>query len=201
MNLILDVTNYIGIIAFSIAGSIKGINKGMDLLGVLVLGFSTALGGGIIADILLGITPPTNLVYLPYPLTAFVASLFTFIFYKVFTHVQKPLLYADAIGLSAFAASGASLAYPYHNILLVVAVGTITATGGGVIRDVLSNEIPMVLSRDFYATVAILGSLTYYVLRYVGFSDLVATTVSFLIALAIRIMAIRNKWELPKVKA
>ncbi|WP_338055773.1 trimeric intracellular cation channel family protein [Stygiolobus azoricus] len=197
----LDVTNYIGIVAFSVSGAIKGIKKNMDLLGVLVLGFSTALGGGIIADLLLGKTPPTNLTYLPYPTVALLSSLFTFVFYKIFSHVQKPLLYADAIGLAAFAVSGSSLAYSVsENVLLVVTVGTITATGGGVIRDLLSNEVPMVLTRDFYATVAILGSLIYFSLRQLGYSDLVTTMVSFTITLVIRVMAIRNKWELPKIK-
>ncbi|QGR19222.1 trimeric intracellular cation channel family protein [Stygiolobus azoricus] len=201
MNLVLDVTNYIGIVAFSVSGAIKGIKKNMDLLGVLVLGFSTALGGGIIADLLLGKTPPTNLTYLPYPTVALLSSLFTFVFYKIFSHVQKPLLYADAIGLAAFAVSGSSLAYSVsENVLLVVTVGTITATGGGVIRDLLSNEVPMVLTRDFYATVAILGSLIYFSLRQLGYSDLVTTMVSFTITLVIRVMAIRNKWELPKIK-
>lgn len=201
MNLVLDVTNYIGIVAFSVSGAIKGIKKNMDLLGVLVLGFSTALGGGIIADLLLGKTPPTNLTYLPYPTVALLSSLCTFLFYKIFSHVQKPLLYADAIGLAAFAVSGSSLAYSVsENVLLVVTVGTITATGGGVIRDLLSNEVPMVLTKDFYATVAILGSLIYFSLRQLGYSDLVTSMVSFTITLVIRVMAIRNKWELPKIR-
>ncbi|BCU71054.1 trimeric intracellular cation channel family protein [Stygiolobus caldivivus] len=201
MNLVLDITNYIGIVAFSVSGAIKGIRKNMDLLGVLVLGFSTALGGGIIADLLLGKTPPTNLTYLPYPTVALLSSLFTFIFYKIFSHVQKPLLYADAIGLAAFAAAGSSLAYSVSSdVLLVVAVGVLTSTGGGVIRDVLSNEIPLVLTKDFYATVAILGSVIYYALRYLGYSDLLATTVSFLLALTIRVLAIKYKWELPRIR-
>jgi len=201
MNLVLDVTNYIGIVAFSVSGAIKGIKKNMDLLGVLVLGFSTALGGGIIADLLLGKTPPTNLTYLPYPTVALLSSLFTFAFYKVFSHVQKPLLYADAIGLAAFAVSGSSLAYSVsENVLLVITVGTITATGGGVIRDLLSNEVPMILTKDFYATVAILGSAIYFSLRQLGYSDLVTTIISFTIALVIRVMAIRNRWELPKIR-
>lgn len=109
--MIFEVFNYVGIVAFAISGALKGIKKDMDILGVLVLGFSTALGGGIIADLLLGKTPPINLVYYPYPLTAFLSSLATFIFYKIFTNVKKPLIYADAIGLAAFASAGASLAY------------------------------------------------------------------------------------------
>jgi len=171
----------------------------MDLLGVLVLGFSTALDGGITADLLLGKTPPTNLVYLPYPLTAFVSSLFTFIFYKVFSNVNKPLLYADAIGLGAFASSGASLAYSiYPSPLLVVMIGTITAVGGGVIRDLLSNEIPLVLTREFYASAAIIGSFMFFMLKYEGVNEEYAILISFVITTLLRIVALRIKWELPK---
>ena len=199
MNLVLELANYIGIIAFAISGSMKAIKKGMDLLGVLVLGFSTALGGGITADLLLGKTPPTNLVYLPYPLTAFISSLFTFIFYKVFSNVNKPLLYADAIGLGAFASSGASLAYSvYPSPLLVVMIGTITAVGGGVIRDLLSNEIPLVLTREFYASAAIIGSFTFFILKYEGVNEEYTIFISFVITTLLRIVALRMKWELPK---
>lgn len=199
MNLVLELANYIGITAFAISGSMKAIKKEMDLLGVLVLGFSTALGGGITADLLLGKTPPTNLVYLPYPLTAFISSLFTFIFYKVFSNVNKPLLYADAIGLGAFASSGASLAYSvYPSPLLVVMIGTITAVGGGVIRDLLSNEIPLVLTREFYASATIIGSFTFYIIKYEGVNEEYAIFVSFIITTLLRIVALRMKWELPK---
>ncbi|MCG2909647.1 MAG: trimeric intracellular cation channel family protein [Stygiolobus sp.] len=156
--------NYIGIIAFAISGSMKAIKKGMDLLGVIILGISTSLGGGIIADILLGKTPPTNLTYYPYVLTSIISSLITFTFYKIFTNARKPLLYADVIGLSAFASSGASLAFSFsHDFLLVATIGTITAVGGGVIRDVLSAEVPLILIREFYATAAFIG-LQYIIL-------------------------------------
>ena len=167
MSMALTITNYIGIAAFSASGSLKAIEKNMDLLGVLVLGFSTALGGGIISDVLLGIYPPINLTYLPYPLAAIATSLAVFTFYRFFEHARRPLLYFDAVGLGAFAVSGASLAYSiYPSPLLVVSIGAITAVGGGVVRDVLANEVPMVLTREFYATAAILGAGLYYILAY-----------------------------------
>ncbi|BFH74097.1 trimeric intracellular cation channel family protein [Sulfurisphaera javensis] len=197
--MILEIANYIGIIAFAISGSMKGIKKGMDLLGILVLGFSTALGGGVIADLLLGKTPPTNLTYLPYPLTALISSLITFTFYKIFANVGKPLLYADAIGLGAFAASGASLAYSIDpSPLLVIMIGSVTAVGGGVIRDLLSNEIPLVLSREFYATAAILGSSIYFILRFEGISNYYDIIISFIVTSLLRIIAMKMNWELPK---
>ena len=158
-----------------------------------------ALGGGIISNVLLGIYPPVNLTYLPYPLTAIAAGVATFVFYRFFNNVGKPLIYADAVGLGAFSASGASLAYSVsHNPLLVTLVGAITAVGGGVVRDLLANEIPMVLTREFYATAAIIGSLTYFMLRLIGLSDSTSALVSMIATIALRFIAVRFRWELPR---
>ncbi len=199
MSLALTVTNYIGIVAFAVSGSMKAIRKGMDLLGVIVLGFTTALGGGIISNVILGIYPPINLTYLPYPLTAISASLATFIFYRIFSNASKPLMYADAVGLGAFSASGASLAYSIsHNPLLVVLVGSITAVGGGVVRDLLSNEVPVILTREFYASAAILGSLVYFLLRSIGINDASSALASMVVTIILRFAALRLRWELPR---
>ena len=201
MSIALEVSNYVGIIAFAVSGSLKAVKKGMDLLGVLVLGFVTALGGGIISDVLLGKVPPVNLTYYPYPLVAFASSLVTFFLADKIERLNHALIYADALGLSAFAVSGASLAYSVDsNFLLVISVGTITAVGGGVIRDLMANEVPMVLTREFYATAAILGSTAYFALRELGLSDAVTSTIAFSLTLALRLLAIRYRLELPRAK-
>jgi len=200
LDLLLAVTNVVGIIAFSVAGSLKAIERRMDLLGVLTLGFSTSLAGGIIADVLLGKFPPSNLTEVQYPAIAIVSSALTFAFFRKVSKLRRPLLYADALGLGAFTASGASLAYSVDpNPVLVTLVGTITAVGGGVLRDVLANEVPLVLTRDFYATVAIIGSLTYYALAYLGLFRGYLTAVVLLLTFALRVAAIRRNWRLPTV--
>ncbi len=200
MDLLLTVTNVLGIIAFSVAGSLKAIERRMDLLGVLTLGFSTSLAGGIIADVLLGKVPPSNLTEVQYPAIAIVSSALTFAFFRKVSKLRRPLLYADALGLGAFTASGASLAYSVDpNPVLVTLVGTITAVGGGVLRDVLANEVPLVLTRDFYATAAIIGSLTYYALAYLGLFRGYLTAVVLLLTFALRVAAIRRNWRLPTV--
>jgi len=200
LNLLLTVTNVVGIIAFSVAGSLKAIERRMDLLGVLTLGFSTSLAGGIIADVLLGKFPPSNLTEVQYPAIAIVSSAMTFAFFRKVSKLRRPLLYADALGLGAFTASGASLAYSVDpNPVLVTLVGTITAVGGGVLRDVLANEVPLVLTRDFYATAAIIGSLTYYALAYLGLFRGYLTAVVLLLTFALRVAAIRGNWRLPTV--
>jgi Predicted membrane protein len=200
LDLLLTVTNVVGIIAFSVAGSLKAIERRMDLLGVLTLGFSTSLAGGIIADVLLGKVPPSNLTEVQYPVIAIVSSALTFAFFRRVTKLRRPLLYADALGLGAFTASGASLAYSVDpNPVLVTLVGTITAVGGGVLRDVLANEVPLVLTRDFYATAAIIGSLTYYALAYLGLFRGYLTAVVLLLTFALRVAAIRRNWRLPTI--
>jgi uncharacterized membrane protein YeiH len=200
LDLLLAVTNVVGIIAFSVAGSLKAIEKRMDLLGVLTLGFSTSLAGGITADVLLGKVPPSNLTEVQYPAIAIVTSALTFAFFRKVSKLRRPLLYADALGLGAFTASGASLAYSVDpNPVLVTLVGTITAVGGGVLRDVLANEVPLILTREFYATAAIIGSLTYYVLAYLGLFRGYLTAVVLLLTFALRVVAIRRNWRLPTV--
>jgi uncharacterized membrane protein YeiH len=198
LDLLLAVTNVLGIIAFSVAGSLKAIERRMDLLGVLTLGFSTSLAGGIIADVLLGKVPPSNLTEVQYPTIAIVSSALTFAFFRKVSKLRRPLLYADALGLGAFTASGASLAYSVDpNPVLVTLVGTITAVGGGVLRDVLANEVPLVLTRDFYATAAVIGSLTYYALAHLGLFRGYLTAVVLLLTFALRVAAIRRNWRLP----
>jgi uncharacterized membrane protein YeiH len=200
LDLLLAVTNVVGIVAFSVAGSLKAIERRMDLLGVLTLGFSTSLAGGIIADVLLGKFPPSNLTEVQYPAIAIVSSALTFAFFRKVSKLRRPLLYADALGLGAFTASGASLAYSVDpNPVLVTLVGTITAVGGGVLRDVLANEVPLVLTRDFYATAAIIGSLTYYALAYLGLFRGYLTAVVLLLTFALRVAAIRGNWRLPTI--
>ena len=166
ITLLINVLNYIGIMAFATSGAFKAYEKNLDILGGIVLGSSVALAGGIIRDVLLGIFPPTNIVYLPYPATAITSSLIAYIFYPCFSKFRESLMYADAIGLGTFAAVGAEIAYQHGlNILGIILMATITATGGGVIRDVLAGEVPVIFKRDIYATIAMLGGIIYVLLR------------------------------------
>ncbi|MGC9106276.1 MAG: trimeric intracellular cation channel family protein [Thermoprotei archaeon] len=198
MNWVIDVANYVGIIAFSVSGAMKAIEKRMDLLGVVTLGFATSLAGGITADVLLGMTPPRNLVELQYPLVSLTTSVLTFSFHRALKRLSRLFLYADAVGLGAFAASGASLAYSASpNPVLVVLVGAITAVGGGVVRDLLANEVPMVLTREFYASAAIIGSALYYALRELGVGQGTAVLLAFAATLGLRLMAVKFRWRLP----
>ncbi|MCY0860508.1 MAG: trimeric intracellular cation channel family protein [Sulfolobaceae archaeon] len=199
MILILEIMNYIGLVAFASSGAIKAIEKRMDLFGVLVLSFVTALAGGITRDVLLGRYPPTNLTYLPYPLTAIITGIFVFLFYdKLKRLISSDLfLYADSIGLGAFTVSGAIISLPYKNVLLIIMMGMITAVGGGVIRDLLANEVPLVLYKEFYATASLIGGIIFYMFTIITNLNIASITAS-IATIAVRIIAIKRNWELPR---
>jgi len=189
--LLINVLNYVGIIAFATSGAFKAYEKGLDILGGIVLGSSVALAGGIIRDVLLGIFPPTNIVYLPYAVTAITASIVAYAFYPLVSRFREAFLYADAVGLGTFAAVGAEIAYQHSlNILGIILMAAITATGGGVVRDVLAGEVPVIFRRDIYATIAMLGGILYVILRPVvgGEVDILVTAVSIIFVRFVIIM-------------
>lgn len=197
---IIEVLNYIGIIAFAVSGALKAGEKGMDLLGFIVLGFSTALAGGIIRDVLLGRLPPVNITSVPYQLTAVAAAIVTFVFYDKVSRHRDVVLYPDAVGLGAFAAIGADVAFRSGlNPLAVMAMAAVTAAGGGVVRDVLAAEIPLVLRREVYATAAAVGGGLYMILYYM-FGRETALLGTAAIVVALRLASLHYGWELPKVK-
>lgn len=134
VDLLINLFNYIGIIAFAASGAFKAYEKNLDILGGIVLGSSVALAGGVIRDVLVGVFPPVNIAYLPYPITAALASLAAYVFYPCISRYRNALMYADAIGLGTFAAIGAEVAVEHHlNVLGVMLLAAVTAAGGGVV--------------------------------------------------------------------
>ncbi len=200
-----ELLNYVGIVAFALSGALKAGEKDMDLLGFVVLGFSTALAGGIIRDLLLGRVPPVNVVYMPYSLTAIAASLAAFFLYPYVKKVRDYVLYPDAVGLGAFAAIGADLTASYCQArglgdcwLTVMMLSSVTAAGGGVVRDVLAGEVPAVLRREIYASAAAVGGLIY--LAASGLGREAAMLVTIVAVTAIRIVSLARGWELPRAR-
>ena len=186
VDLLINLFNYIGIIAFAASGAFKAYEKNLDILGGIVLGSSVALAGGIIRDVLVGVFPPVNIAYLPYPITAVLASLMAYVFYPCVSRYRNALMYADAVGLGTFAAIGADVAVEHHlNVLGVMLLAAVTAAGGGVVRDVLANEVPIIFRQDIYATLAAVGGLI-----YLAFNSLLGSEAAIL-ATAITIIVIR----------
>lgn len=190
-----------GTVVFAIEGASAAIRAGLDLLGVLVLSFLVALGGGIIRDLLIGATPPSAIRDWRYPVLAFVAGLITFLIHTRIEAVPALLLTTlDAAGLALFAVAGAEKALDFKiSPFIAMLMGAITGCGGGVMRDMLLARVPVVLVADIYASAALLGALVVVVGRRLGCPPAVAAVLGFVVCFALRIAAVQYGWQLPRI--
>ena len=181
---------YFGDVVFAISGALTAARYRMDVLGFVMIGTITGIGGGTTRDLLLGRTvwwtqDPTEL------LLCVGASLLTFFFVTSDITRRKGMIWADTLGLSVFGVVGCHIALGFGApVVIAVFMGMVTATGGGVIRDVLTNTQPMIVSGQLYATAALLGSLSYAGLRSLGIPDITAQLLACLAAFALRASAI-----------
>ena len=189
---ILEVT---GTVAFAAAGSLVGIKKRLDIFGVAMLAVTTAVGGGIIRDTLLGNVPPLAFRNPAFILLSLAVSVIVS-FYVIPVARRKTLL---TVGLGAFTVTGAGLALAHDNPLLVIVLGVTTGIGGGVLRDVFIREIPLVFHKEIYAVAAAIGALAFYGLQMV-MPDGQALYPAFFITVAIRLISVRYNVNMPHVR-
>lgn len=195
---LVDVLGYVGIVAFAASGALIGVRKRLDLFGVCVVGITTGIGGGIIRDLLLGIHPPTSLDHWPNLTVAFLTSLLVFVAHPVIDRVWRGVLLFDAFGMGLFAATGAAIALTSGgSSLSACLIGATTAVAGGVIRDILVNEVPLLLRRDLYAVPALLGSTTVAIIQASGLPDNLGLVVGTVLATGLRVLALWRRWNLP----
>ena len=190
-----------GTFVFAVEGALAGIAGHLDLLGVLVLAFVTALGGGVIRDVLIGDTPPAALRDWRYPALAFAAGAMTFLFYLAVKQTPSMLLITlDAAGLALFAVAGTekALGFGLHPLMAVL-MGMTTGVGGGSVRDVLLAQVPAVLRVDFYASAALIGAIAVIASRSLGLHPQVAALIGGLTCFALRLIAVSQHWHLPVV--
>lgn len=188
----------LGTAAFAASGAWAGIRRDMDLFGVVLLGLVTANGGGTVRDLLLG-APPFILKNETYLYLSLVVSLLVFIFHQKIEFLHHPLQFFDAIGLGTFVVIGTGKAFEYHiGFFGSVMMGVMTATAGGMIRDVLSNQVPLVLQREVYASACIAGGILLYLLHLTLFPADWSLVVSALAVIIVRLLAIRKGWSLPR---
>lgn len=188
-----------GTLLFAMEGASAAIAGKLDLLGVIVLAFATALGGGIIRDVLLGATPPSALRDWRYPTIAFAGAAFVFFFHHFVQEIPEPIiLVLDAAGLSLFAVSGTEEALLRKmSPLVAVMLGGITGVGGGTIRDILLARIPNVLHTDVYATAALAGSAIMILCRRLGMKDTHSAFVGGAACFLLRVVSAWRHWQLP----
>ena len=201
------ISELLGTVAFSVSGVLVAKKQKLDLFGAIVLGVTTAVGGGALRDILLGNTPPVMFRHPVYALTALITAVVIFLIEKhsrlleESDKVARVLNAADTIGLGVFAVSGTNMAIlSAHkgNMFLAVFVGTMTAVGGGILRDMLAGTIPVVMRKRIYAVAAILGAVLYYILRAVlKLPEPVSEVLSILVVAGLRFLAIHFMWNLP----
>lgn len=204
-NILVFVLELIGTVAFAVSGAIVGIKKQMDLLGVIVLGVCTAVGGGIVRDLILGITPPATFQDPVYTLTAAAVSVLMFLPHvraRVGRHepvFDRLLLVMDAVGLGVFTVVGVQCAYrqaEHYTLFLTVFVGLITGVGGGVLRDVLSGQTPMIFLKHVYASASIFGAILCVLLMPLT-GDTWAIALGMASVVVIRLLSAYFRWNLP----
>ncbi|TRX73370.1 trimeric intracellular cation channel family protein [Pseudomonas mangiferae] len=199
MQTLFYIADLFGVAVFAITGALMAGRKSMDLFGVLVIAVITALGGGTLRDVILGNHPVSWIRDDTYILVASLAAVGTVLWVRLTRPIHETgLLIADAFGLAVFTVYGTEVAMR-HDVPLSTAVimGVITGVAGGVMRDIICNEIPLIFQKEIYATACIAGSLVFVALLGVGASHGVATVLAMLVVLLTRLSAIRWHLALP----
>jgi uncharacterized membrane protein YeiH len=198
MNL-LYALDLLGTAAFAASGAWAGIRRDMDLFGVMVLGLVTATGGGTLRDLLLGDTPPFIFKDETYLYISLSISLAVFVFHRRMAFLQHPLLYFDAVGLGTFVVIGTGKALDFRMGLIgSVMMGVMTATAGGMMRDVLSGRVPLVLQKEVYASACLAGGILLCLLSRTPLSRNWIFPAAALTVIVLRLLAIRYNWSLPR---
>lgn len=193
------VLDLAGTFVFAISGATAARQRGLDLFGICTLAFTVACGGGIIRDLCIGAVPPAGLATWYYLAASIVATGLTVGLYPVVQRINHPVILFDALGLSLFAVTGAEKVLSYgHNAQVAVLLGTTSAVGGGVLRDILLNRVPVILEKEIYASAALLGALLVVLGNYLKWVS--ADWVSILAiatCFTVRMLALRYHWNLP----
>ena len=188
-----------GTAVFAATGAIKGVRRRLDIFGVTVLACCVGVGGGITRDTILGAVPAAALQHWTYLGVCIAVAVCIFFTVRFWMKLRNIIPFFDAIGLGVFTAIGAAKGMNYDVSLIgVLLCGVITAIGGGIIRDVLVREIPVVLRSDFYATASLLGGVVYYLLRISGSGPFLNFTFTSLFVFSVRFLAIHYKFQLPE---
>lgn len=188
----------VGTFVFAISGAMQAVRQGMDLFGVLVLAFVTAVSGGIVRDVLIGAVPSAAIESWHALALAMAAGLFAFRFHGLLERLRHPVQLFDAAGLGVFAAAGTQKALDYGiDWPMATVLGMISGIGGGIMRDVLTAQVPTVLRSEIYAVAALAGGLVVIAGTQVGLSSIMASVSGAALCMFLRMMALYRGWKLP----
>ncbi|NVK52135.1 MAG: trimeric intracellular cation channel family protein [Flavobacteriaceae bacterium] len=195
------VLDIIGTFAFAISGALVASKKDFDLFGVIIIAFVTAVGGGMTRDVLINAHPINWIGDLNYIWTILAAVVFTFLFKSKIAPLRKTFFLFDTIGIGVFTLLGVQkgLSYELHPFIAVV-MGMVSSVIGGVIRDVLTNEVPLIFKKEIYASACLAGGGVYLLTYYLEFSNTIQFLATIFTVISIRLLAVRFHLQLPKIK-
>ena len=196
--MLFDVLDILGTITFAVSGVLTALHKRMDSFGIFIIAFVTAVGGGTLRDVLIGNTPVSWMLDIKYIYIIALAVIFALVFRNRLKHLRNSLFLFDTIGLGVFTIIGIEegLEIGLHPIICI-ALGTMTACFGGVIRDILSNEIPIIFRKEIYATACVIGSVFFLGLSEIGIAENLTYISTSSVIILIRILAIKYNLSLP----
>ncbi|MGI0047559.1 MAG: trimeric intracellular cation channel family protein [Nitrosotalea sp.] len=196
------VLDLFGTMAFAVTGAFKAIEHKADIVGIIILATITGVAGGIIRDVVMGHFPPHSVSDPYYVVITVATGIVIFFLYPKMQKHWNLFLKFDAIGLGVFTAIGATFAYEVYgmNFLAITLAGMVTAIGGGILRDMFVNEVPMVFVKELYASASFLGVIVFYVILSVGSNLETATIVSIMVVTVLRLVAMKYNWNLPTAR-
>ncbi len=194
------VIDILGTIAFAISGVLVAMDKKLDLFGVFIIAFATAVGGGTLRDLLIGDTPVVWMRDLIYVWTILGTVVLAVLLRNKLKYLRTSLFLFDTIGIGLYTMVGIEKGLNAGLLpVICIALGILTATFGGVIRDILCNEIPVIFRREIYATACMIGGAGYFVLRLLPLSNEYAYVIAILMVIGVRLLAVKFKIALPSI--
>lgn len=200
--MLIQVLDLLGTVVFAATGAFKAIEHKSDLVGIVILATMTGVAGGVMRDLVFGRIPPLAIVNPLYVIITVATGVAMFFLYRALKKHWNLFLKFDAIGLGVFTIIGATFAYNVFglNFLAMAFAGVLTAVGGGILRDVFVNEIPIVFVKELYASASFIGVVIFFGLLAAGIDLNIAAIPSIVAATALRLLAMKYNWNLPPVK-
>ncbi len=195
------VLDIIGTFAFAISGALVASNKNFDLFGVIIIAFATAVGGGMMRDVLINSHPINWIGDLNYIWTILAAVVFTFLFKSKIAPLSKTMFLFDTIGIGVFTLLGVQKGLTFHlHPFIAIVMGMVSSVMGGVIRDVLTNEVPLIFKKEIYASACLVGGTVYLITNHFNLPENIQFFATVFTVIGIRLVAVKFQLQLPKIK-
>ncbi|KAA3651828.1 MAG: trimeric intracellular cation channel family protein [Bacteroidetes bacterium] len=196
----IKIIDIVGTAAFSMAGTFAAMEKKLDIFGIFIIAFVTALGGGTLRDILIGELPVKWMLNPSSGLIVLLSAIAALLFKTVIKNYHNVLLFFDSIGLGFFTVVGiqTGISLGFHPVICI-ALGTMTACFGGVIRDISLNNIPLIFQKDIYATTCIFGGIVFFILLKMGVTIMPIEIICLVTVVLFRLLAVKYHWQLPAI--